>query len=103
MRTLLNELRPAAIETADLSELLNQLLDAARGRTKAECSLVFEGDGTLPPDVQVAVYRVAQEALNNVTKHARARRVELRLTHGDGQLEMTIKMMGAASTGSIAL
>ncbi|MEP7290044.1 MAG: histidine kinase [Chloroflexota bacterium] len=91
MRTLLNELRPTAIETADLTELLNQLLDAARGRTKADYTLILDGEGSLSPEVQIAVYRVAQEALNNVTKHARALHVQIQLEWGMGQLEMRIK------------
>lgn len=90
MRTLLNELRPAAIATADLNELLNQLVDAARGRTQAECRLTFEGEGTLPPEIQVSAYRVAQEALNNITKHARAKHVQIVLKRNFGSLEMRI-------------
>jgi len=91
MRTLLNELRPTAIETADLGDLLTQLLDATRGRTQAECSLVLEGEGSLLPAVQLAVYRVAQEALNNVTKHARAKHVTVVFIRKTEGLEMRIK------------
>jgi len=90
MRTLLNELRPTAIETADLGELLSQLLDAARGRTSAECTLAIDGDGGLPPEVQVSLYRVAQEALNNITKHARARHVKVRLVRDEEGVVLSI-------------
>src|SRR5262249_36098894 len=65
--------------------------DAARGRTKAQCNLILEGEGSLPPDIQVAVYRVAQEALNNVTKHARAHEITVRLRRGLGTVEMSIE------------
>jgi signal transduction histidine kinase len=44
----------------------------------------------LPPDVQVALYRVVQEALNNVAKHAHATRIELGLRCGDGEVEVCI-------------
>ncbi len=91
MRTLLNELRPQAIETADLAELLTQLLDAARGRTKAQCTLSLNGHGALPTEVQVVVYRVAQEALNNTTKHARARHVEITVLYTADSLTMSIR------------
>jgi PAS domain S-box-containing protein len=90
MRTLLNELRPSAIATADLTELLTHLLDAARGRTSAEFTLTCEGESNLPPEVKVAVYRIAQEALNNVTKHARAKHVQLQLRRNAGGVEMRI-------------
>jgi len=91
MRTLLNELRPTSIETANLSELLSHLIDAAQGRTAADYQLKIDGEVGCPKAVQVAVYRVAQEALNNVTKHARAKHVAVHLTRAEGFVEMTIK------------
>ncbi len=90
MRTLLNELRPLSIETANLSELLSHLIDAAQGRTSADYQLEIDGEANCPKPVQVAVYRVAQEALNNVTKHARARRVSVHLKRTEGCVVMTI-------------
>ncbi|MBA3532368.1 MAG: sensor histidine kinase, partial [Ardenticatenales bacterium] len=72
MRTLLFELRPAVLITTELGELLRQLAAAAMGRTRLPVSVAIEGAGLLLPGVQVALYRIAQEALNNVTKHANA-------------------------------
>src|SRR5262249_9153516 len=91
MRTLLNELRPTAIETVDLGELLTHLLDAARGRTQAECVFETRGEGNVPTEVKVAAYRVAQEALNNVTKHARANHVKVQLNQEPGIMEISIE------------
>jgi PAS domain S-box-containing protein len=91
MRTLLNELRPTSIETANLSELLSHLTDAAQGRTAADYQLEIDGEVSCPKAVQVAVYRVAQEALNNITKHARAKHVVIYLTRTEGYVEMRIK------------
>ena len=79
MRTLLLELRPAALVEADLGDLLRQLGEAVAGRTGASVRVSVEGRAQLPPDVHVALYRIAQEALNNVVKHAKARNVEVRL------------------------
>jgi nitrate/nitrite-specific signal transduction histidine kinase len=79
MRTLLLELRPAALVEADLGELLRQLGEAVAGRTGATLSVALEGRAQLPPEVHVALYRIAQESLNNVVKHAKARKVDIRL------------------------
>jgi PAS domain S-box-containing protein len=73
MRTLLLELRPATLVEAEMGELLRQLSEAVIGRARLPIDLQVTGGGeALPPDVQVALYRIVQEALNNVVKHAGA-------------------------------
>jgi signal transduction histidine kinase len=80
MRSLLLELRPGALAEASLPDLLRQLADAAAGRTGASVDIRVEGWCNPPPNtVQVSLYRIAQEALNNVIKHARATLVEISL------------------------
>jgi signal transduction histidine kinase len=79
MRTLLLELRPAALVETRLEDLLRQLGEAASGREGMPVNVLIEGKGTLPSEVHIALYRIAQEALNNVVKHARASHVTIRL------------------------
>jgi signal transduction histidine kinase len=79
MRTLLLELRPAVLAEADLGDLLRQLADAVTGRAGVAVTVTLEGDCELPEDVHLALYRIAQEALNNVVKHARASNVSISL------------------------
>jgi GAF domain-containing protein/HAMP domain-containing protein len=79
MRTLLLELRPAALAEASLGDLLRQLAEAVTGRTGMPVEVRVESQYVLPPDVHVAMYRIAQEALNNVVKHAQARQVNVSL------------------------
>lgn len=79
MRTLLLELRPAALAEAKLPELLKQLGEAVTGRARIPVEVVTEGSGELPTDVRLAFYRIAQEALNNVAKHSRARKAKVSL------------------------
>ncbi len=79
MRTLLLELRPAVLAEADLEDLLHQLGDAVTGRAGVAVTLSAEGACELPEDVHLALYRIAQEALNNVVKHARASNVSISL------------------------
>jgi signal transduction histidine kinase len=72
MRTLLIELRPARLTEADMHTLLQQLVDAADGRSKVDMTLNVQGTCDPPPDVKIVFYRIAQEALNNIVKHAGA-------------------------------
>lgn len=79
MRTLLVELRPAALTEKPLGELLRHLTEATAGRTRVPVELRVDGDLILQPDVQIALYRITQEALNNVAKHAGASAVTVDL------------------------
>jgi signal transduction histidine kinase/PAS domain-containing protein len=91
MRTLLLELRPAALVESDLSDLLRQLAEAFTGRTRIPIMFVFDGDCRLPPDVQVALYRIAQEALNNIAKHAQATTASLHLAYAPHKVILTVQ------------
>ncbi len=72
MRTLLLELRPGALAGLKLSELLHQLTAAMSARTDLPITTTVSGERSLPEDAKIALYRIAQEALNNISKHARA-------------------------------
>jgi nitrate/nitrite-specific signal transduction histidine kinase len=91
MRTLLLEMRPESLERADIRSLLTQLADAFVGRVRIPIDLQINGDCELSHEVKIVFYRVAQEALNNIAKHAGARQVELRLECQPGQLGLYIK------------
>jgi ligand-binding sensor domain-containing protein/signal transduction histidine kinase len=79
MRTLLLELRPAAMIETNLSDLLHQLAEAASGRGGVPVNVTVEGECALSSEVHIALYRIAQEALNNAIKHARAGQVKVHL------------------------
>jgi GAF domain-containing protein len=81
MRTLLLELRPSALTETHLEDLLRQLGEAASGREGIPVNVSIEGQGVLPTEVHIAFYRIAQEALNNVVKHAQASQVIVRLCY----------------------
>jgi ligand-binding sensor domain-containing protein/nitrate/nitrite-specific signal transduction histidine kinase len=79
MRTLLIELRPSALVEANFGDLLLQLAEAASGREGLPIQVAVDCKCVLPPDVHIALYRIAQEALNNVVKHAKATKVNVQI------------------------
>ena len=79
MRTLLFELRPSALADADLNDLLRQLSESVTGRARVPVTLNMNGTCEIPSYVKIALYRIAQEALNNVAKHSRAKRAQVKL------------------------
>lgn len=91
MRLLLAELRPSTLTDAELGDLLRLLGNALAGRTNIPIHVTVTGEGKLPADVQVALYRLCQEGLNNIAKHAGASRVDIRLQHEAGAVELHIR------------
>ena len=91
MRGLLAELRPLVLTDSDLSDLLRQLGDALTGRTNIPVTMNVTGQGTLPAEIQVAFYRLCQEALNNIAKHAKASQVTINLQYDSGTVELHIR------------
>ena len=91
MRTLLLELRPASLAEAEMKELFQHLVDAFIGRARIPVDLQIVGDCDLPSEVKVAFYRIAQEMLNNVAKHANAERVILNLECKDMGVQLSVE------------
>jgi len=90
MRTLLLELRPQALLEADVAELLKQLADATTGRSRLAITVNAQPGIVMPPEAKVACYRIAQEALNNVVKHAHAQHATVSLVHEGDDLVLTV-------------
>lgn len=84
MRRIVQDLRPQALEELGLVPALQTLADGFAGRTGIACVLdiqaLSDAETLRPQTLATCVYRVVQEALNNVARHARARRVTVRLT-----------------------
>jgi PAS domain S-box-containing protein len=90
MRTLLLELRPAKLIEVEMADLLRHLAEAISGRARVPVSVQIEGEVEIPADIKVAFYRIAQEALNNVAKHAQARYAQVRLQCTHDAMSMTV-------------
>lgn len=80
MRMLLLELRPAALVETELGDLLRQLASATMSSKPLDIDVQIGRQVQLAPDVKVNIYRIVQEALNNVIRHARATKVSITLT-----------------------
>jgi PAS domain S-box-containing protein len=91
MRLLLAELRPSTLTDAELGDLLHLLANALEGRTSIPIQVTVAGEGKLPSHVQVALYRLCQEGLTNISKHAGASRVDIQLQYEPGGIEIHIR------------
>jgi len=91
MRLLLLELRPANMEETRLDELLHQLITGLRGRKNIDVHSDIVPTPVLPFEYKLMLYRMAQETLNNISKHADADHVAIRLSIDRGKLILVIE------------
>jgi two-component system nitrate/nitrite sensor histidine kinase NarX len=94
MRALLAELRPTTLTDSNLGELLTLLGNAHSGRTNIPVEVTVIGEFTPPAEVQISFYRVCQEALYNIAKHAKASAVEIILRQSEEMLDLRIQDNG---------
>jgi len=79
---------------ARFQDLIKQLVEAVVGRTRLPVILNMSGEDQLPAEVQVALYRIAQESLNNIVKYSRATQVDVTLLISCCHIEMEISDNG---------
>ena len=92
VRDLSNLLRPSVLDDLGLVAALRALADDFAERTRIAVSLDLDGHTRrLVSDVEVVIYRVVQEALTNVARHAHASEVRVRLTSDDRQVRLAIE------------
>jgi signal transduction histidine kinase len=94
LRGLIFELRPAVL-TDGLSSALSKHVAAFQRREGIAVELRVAGERRLPDTVEEAIFRVAQEALNNISKHAKASRVTVHLSLAGPLVELTVTDDGA--------
>lgn len=90
MRLMVYELRPLILKREGLVGALQQRLDAVEKRAGVDTRLLVEGEMELPNSVEEGLYRVAQEALNNILKHAEATLVTVRIHGAGNRVELEI-------------
>jgi PAS domain S-box-containing protein len=94
MRTLLLELRPETLIEKDLVELIRQLINSLVGRTGIDATLESTGKPSLPPKVHEAIYRITQESINNIMKHAEATELHIEIIGDADQFSISIQDNG---------
>jgi signal transduction histidine kinase len=94
MRSLLLELRPSALADEKLEDLIRQVAATISHRSELTISVQIDDQEPVKPEVQFALYRVVQEALNNVVLHAVATEVEIYFTSHSGHIELKIQDNG---------
>jgi signal transduction histidine kinase/PAS domain-containing protein len=91
MRLLIFELRPPILEKSGLTAALQSRLESVEAKAGFEARYETSGSFHLSPVQEGELYRIAQEALNNVIKHAQANVVVIRLVEEAGCVRMTIE------------
>ena len=97
MRTLIFELRPSSLESDGLLQAVRTHAAAVQGRTGMSVEVAAEpdpleesGQPRAPIGVEEALYRIAQEALHNIVKHANARTATIRLARDAKAIRLTV-------------
>jgi two-component system, NarL family, sensor histidine kinase UhpB len=115
LRQLSFELRPPQLDQLGLEGALEWLVDQQRGATGLDVRCQFAGiSQRLPVELEGACYRITQEALNNATRHANAKQIQIRVELNDRLLMLVIRDDGigfdiararikAIKTGSLGL
>ncbi|MBZ0301065.1 MAG: response regulator [Anaerolineae bacterium] len=90
MRMLLLELRPSALQDVSLGSLLQQLARTLETRKQIRITASIDDLPMLVPEIKVALYRIAQEALNNMAKHSQATQAHVTLRREEDHTALSI-------------
>lgn len=95
VRRLALELRPPALDDLGLNEALGELCQRFRDTTDLTIELSVRGiRSRLPPETELALYRIAQEAMVNAAKHAKATHIRVELDRGPTDVSLSIRDNG---------
>jgi signal transduction histidine kinase len=97
LRSIITELRPAALDELGLRAALDSLLDRHQEQTgtpierELAMAALARGQDRLEGAVETAVYRLVQEALTNVAKHAEARAISVSVRESGGEITIEVR------------
>ncbi len=99
LRSIITDLRPPALDELGLRAAIESLLERHHDQSglqiEHELTLARPGDERLDEDLEMAVYRLVQEALTNVIKHASATRVHVSVRESEGEMLVEVQDDGA--------
>lgn len=92
-RRLVRRLRPEMLEMLGLAGAVEEMLRHLQGHG---CEFVFEAQGldelgVLPEGIAISAYRIVQEAVSNIIKHAQAGQAKIQIRHADGELRIMVE------------
>ena len=99
IQMLVSQLRPRSAVEGGLPAALRRLAAERKERDGLQVTLEISGEKVLPEPVALGLYRIAQEALNNIQKHARTDQAVLRLLLDDHCASLDIEDQGIGFTG----
>jgi two-component system, NarL family, sensor histidine kinase DevS len=102
LNRLINDLRPAALERLGLPGALEALAEESSARAAVDVETAIELGERASGDEERLVYRLVQEALNNVVKHAAASRVDLTAKELEGEIRIVVRDDGSGFDPSVS-
>ncbi len=104
LHDIIADLRPAVLDDLGLVAALRSQVQSLERRAQVHTSFTIQGARRrLPPEIETVVFRIAQEALTNIAKHAGARTAEVQITFGNTELELMVRDDGRGFDPDLAL
>lgn len=94
MRTLIHELRPTAVAEEGLIPALHHHVDSLEQRDGLVVELNIHGDSSIGREQEEGLFRIVQESLNNVSKHARVDKAQITLQQTNGRVVLAVEDQG---------
>jgi PAS domain S-box-containing protein len=95
LRRIMSDLRPPLLEQRGLIPAVRELCEKWQRDTAVPVDVIADAQGVIPNDVETLAYRVVQEAMSNVKKHASATKVTIRIEGSAGSLRVEVRDNGA--------
>lgn len=90
LTSLIHELRPVALGKRGLASAVREYAEGWARQNQVGVDVRIQGERTLPPETEQALFRILQEALSNTARHSRAQEVEVRLLYDDAGVSLTV-------------